>query len=116
MKVRFLADANFNQKIVRGLRIRELRIDFELPQAVIAEKTPDPQVLDVAESLGRVLVTHDVSTMPVWFQQCVEQRRCAGLILVPEKLSIRDAIEDLLLIWHATEAEEWINDMKRLPL
>jgi len=77
---------------------------------------PDPQVLDLAESLGRVLVTHDVTTMPGWFQQCVEKRRCAGLILVPDKLPIRDAIEDLLLIWRLTEAEEWINHMQRLPL
>ncbi|SPF55115.1 conserved hypothetical protein [Candidatus Sulfopaludibacter sp. SbA4] len=83
---------------------------------MIPEKMPDPQVLDLAESLGRVLVTHDVTTMPGWFQQCVEKRRCAGLILVPDKLPIRDAIEDLLLIWRLTEAEEWINHMQRLPL
>ena len=116
MKVRFLGDANFNQKIVRGLLIREPAIDFQLPETVIPEKAPDSQVLNLAESRGRVLVSHDVSTMPVWFQQCVEQRRCAGLILVPERLPIRDAIEELLLIWHATEAEEWVNLMLRIPL
>lgn len=116
MKVRFLADANFNRKIVRGLLIREPAIDFERPEPIIPEKTPDPQVLDLAQFLRRVLVTHDVTTMPGWFQECVEERRCAGLILVPEKLPIRDAIEDLLLIWHATEAEEWVNQMLRLPL
>jgi hypothetical protein len=54
--------------------------------------------------------------MPVWFQQCVERRRCAGLILVPERLPIRDAIEELLLIWHASEAEEWVNVMLLVPL
>lgn len=75
---------------------------------MIPEKTPDPKVLNRAESLGRVLVTNDVSTMPRWFQQCVEQRRCAGLVLVPDKLSIRDVIEELLLIWHVTEVEEWV--------
>jgi hypothetical protein len=116
LKVRFLADANFSQKIVTGLLIREPAIDFELPQAVIPEKMKDPQVLDLAESLGRVLVTHDVSTMPAWFRQCVEERQCPGLILVPDQLPIRDAIEDLLLIWHLTEAEEWVNFMQRLPL
>ena len=116
MKVRFLADANFNQKIVRGILIREPAIDFERPEAAIPEKTPDPRVLDLAESLGRVLVTHDVNTMPGWFRECVEERSCAGLILVPGKLPIRDAIEDLLLIWHVTEAEEWVNNMQRLPL
>jgi len=52
LKIRFLADANFNQKIVKGLLIREPAIDFELPEVVIPEKAPDPQVLDLAESLG----------------------------------------------------------------
>ena len=83
---------------------------------MIPEKTPDPQVLDLAESLGRVLVTHDLNTMPGWFKKCTEERRCAGLILVPEKLPIRRAIEDLVLIWHLTEAEEWVNFIQRLPL
>ena len=59
--------------------------------------------------------SQDVSTMPGWFQQCVEERHCARLILVPDRLPIRDAIEDLLL-WHLTEAEEWVNYMQRLPL
>ena len=54
--------------------------------------------------------------MPGWFHECVQERHCAGLILVPAKLPIRDAIEDLLLIWHITEAEEWVNYMQRLPL
>jgi len=54
--------------------------------------------------------------MPRWFDQCVEKRSCAGLILVPGKVSIRDAIEDLLLIWHLSEAEEWTNRMEWLPL
>lgn len=54
--------------------------------------------------------------MPGCYQQCVEERRCAGLVLVPDTLPIRDAIEDLLLIWQITEAEEWVNYMPRLPL
>jgi hypothetical protein len=78
LEVRFLADANLNQKIVRGLLIGEPAIDFERPETMIPERTPDPQVLDLAESLGRVLVTHDLSTMPGWFQQYVEERRWLG--------------------------------------
>jgi hypothetical protein len=35
LKVRFLADANFNQKIIVGLLLREPQIDFELPQNAI---------------------------------------------------------------------------------
>jgi hypothetical protein len=95
LKVRFLADANFNQKIVAGLLLREPTIDVELPQAVIPEKMKDSEVLKLAASLGRVLVTHDVSTMPEWFEQSVAMGHCAGLILAPDRLAIRDVIEDL---------------------
>ena len=91
MRVRFLADANFNQKIVAGLLFREPLLDFALPQETIPERMKDPDVLDLAHSSGRILVSHDVTT-------------------------IRDAIEDLLLIWHLTEAEEWKNRLEWLPL
>jgi len=116
VRLRFLADANFNQKIVAGLLLREPLIDFALPQEMIPERMKDPDVLDLARVSGRVVVSHDVTTMPGWFDLCVEERSCAGLILVPEKVPLRDVIEDLLLVWHLTEAEEWINRMEWLPL
>jgi hypothetical protein len=34
------------------------------------------------------------------------------LILVPEKVPIREAIEDLLAIWRVTEAEEWASRLE----
>jgi hypothetical protein len=77
VKVRFLADANLNQKIVAGLLLREPLIDFALPQAMIPERMEDPDVLDLAHFSGRTLVSHDVTTMPRWFDQCVEERRSA---------------------------------------
>lgn len=116
MKIRFLADANFNQKIVAGLLLREPRIDFELPQDAIAEGMEDPKVLELGATLRRIIVTHDVRTMPGHFLAFVAGQLCPGLILVPKTMAIGDAIEDLLLIWHASEADEWINQMRRLPL
>lgn len=116
MKIRFLADANFDQKIVAGLLLREPQIDFELPQAVIPEKMGDPQVLELGAARGRIIVTHDVRTMPDHFSGFVADQSCPGMILVPKKMPIGTAIEDLLLIWQVSEAEEWINQMRRLPL
>jgi hypothetical protein len=116
MKVRFLADANFNQKIVAGLLLREPAIDFALPQAMIPERMKDPDVLDLAHLSSRIVVSHDVTTMPRWFDRCVEERSCAGLILVPDRIPLRDVIEDLLLIWNLTEAGEWGNRLEWLPL
>jgi hypothetical protein len=50
------------------------------------------------------------------FDQCVEERGSTGLILVPERVPIREVIEDLLLIWHVTEAGEWRNRVEWIPL
>ncbi|HEY3824682.1 MAG TPA: DUF5615 family PIN-like protein [Bryobacteraceae bacterium] len=116
MRIRFLADADFNQKIAAGLLLREPRIDFVLPQRFIPDGTKDPAVLRLGNQLGRIIVTHDVRTMPVHFRSYTQQQKCAGLILVPQRMPIRLAIEDLLLIWQASEAEEWINRMRWLPL
>jgi len=72
--------------------------------------------LELGAALGRVIVTHDVRTMPSHFQTFINERACAGVILAPTRIAIGDAIEDLLLIRQASEAEEWINQMRRLPL
>ena len=116
MRVRFLADANLDQDIVAGLLRREPEVDFELPQGIIPEGMTDPEVLAVAASLGRVLVTHDVRTMPRHFEGFIRDGQCSGLILVPRRLSIGQAIEELLLIWELSNTEEWVNRMRRLPL
>ncbi len=75
MPVRFLADANLDQDIVAGILRREPNVDFELPQGVIPEGMADPEALAVAASLGRILVTHDVRTMPQHFRRVHHRQR-----------------------------------------
>ncbi len=116
MKICFLADANFNRKIVSGLLLREPQIDFQLPTQSIRDGADDPEVLAIGAELGRVLVTHDIRTMSAHFQRFVTARVCPGLILVPQDLAIGAAIEDLLLIWEASEADELVNQEWHLPL
>jgi len=116
LRVRFLADANLDQDIVAGVLRREPDVDFELPQGIIPQGMKDPQVLAVAASLGRIVVTHDVRTMPKHFGEFIIGNDCPGLILIPSSTPIRNAIEEILLVWHVTEAEEWTNLFRRMPL
>ena len=116
MRVRFLADANLDQDIVAGLLRREPEVDFELPQGIIPEGMKDPEVLAVAASLGRVLVTHDVRTMPQHFGEFIGGSECPGLILLPRTMPMAQAIEEILQIWHASDAEEWTSPFRGLPL
>ena len=82
---RFLADADFNQKIVVGLRRREPSVDFlnALDGGVIG--LPDPAVISVAAQSGWILVSHDRKTMPGHFARFRETRCGKMAIVCPSK-------------------------------
>jgi len=54
--------------------------------------------------------------MPAHLARFLNSRSSPGLIIVPQDLDIGLAIEDLLLIWVASDAEEWKNGVGFLPL
>ena len=64
---------------------------------------------------GRLLVSHDVSTMPEHFTHFIQNRHSPGLILISQELSYKDAIDGLLRLWLTTEAEDWQNILSFLP-
>lgn len=115
--IRFMADADLNDAIVRGCRRREPSIDFLSASDANLEGVLDPDVLALAAAEGRVLVSHDFKTMPHHFGDFLQSRGSSpGLILVPQYMSIGQVIEELVLIWGASEAEEWKNRWRALPL
>jgi len=116
MKPRFQADADLNRKIVAGLRRREPTIDFQDAYAGDVIGRPDPDVLARAAGDGRVLVSHDRRTMLKHFAHFIKHQSSPGLIIVSQDLDVGQAIEDLLLIWAATEGAEWENVAFFVPL
>jgi len=62
MRPQFLGDADFNHKIVTGLRRREPSLDFLSAIDGCVVGIPDPGVLSIAAELGRILVSHDRKT------------------------------------------------------
>ena len=116
MKVRFQADADFNQDIVQAVRRRAPTVDFQTAHEAGLAGLGDDMVLEKAAQEGRVLVSHDRRTMPFHFAALIATRTCAGVILVPKNFPIQQAVEDLLLIWEASEAEEWVNQIDSIPL
>lgn len=116
MKPRFQADADFNQKIIAGLRRREPTIDFQTALQGDVIGRPDPEVLLMAARAGRIVVSHDRRTMPVHFARIVETQPSPGLIVVSQELDIAAAMDDLLLIWAASDSEEWQDKMGFVPI
>jgi hypothetical protein len=63
-----------------------------------------------------LLVTHDFRDMPQHFATFILEQTSAGVLLVPQRLPVTAVVEDLLLIWETTEAEDWHNSIMSLPL
>ncbi|MHC5777646.1 DUF5615 family PIN-like protein [Nostoc sp.] len=61
--LRFLADENLNNQIVRGVLRRNSNIDIVRVQDVGLTEIDDATVLEWAAQNGRVVLTHDVATM-----------------------------------------------------
>ncbi|MGI9305087.1 MAG: DUF5615 family PIN-like protein [Gammaproteobacteria bacterium] len=116
MKICFQADADLNQIIVSAALRREPSIDFQTALSAELEGVDDPGVLARAARDGRVLVTHDRKTMPWHFADFISQETSSGLLVIPQSLRVAIAVEDLLLIWSATDAEEWRNRIVYFPL
>ena len=97
------------------MRRREPAIDFRAVIGVIADGTPDSEVLRIAANDGRVLVSRDVATMPAQFAGFVAQHESPGLLLVPSHRSIGTVIEGLLLVWLTWTPEDLRNQARWLP-
>jgi len=116
MKVRFQADADLNQVIFLATTLREPRIDFQTATAAGLSGADDPMVLARAATDGRVLVTRHRRTMPRHFAAFIGGKVSAGLLVIPQSLGIAAAVDDLILNWSVTEAEEWLNRVSILSL
>ena len=115
--IRFLADADLKEGIVAGCLRREPTMDFLSANDAKLEGVPDPEVLALATEQGRILVSHDFQTMPRHFGDFLQARGSSpGVLLVPQYLSTGEAIEELLLIWGASDSEEWANRIIGIPL
>jgi len=117
VRVRFLADADLNQAIVDGVLRMERTLDFLTARVAGLRGLTDPEVLQLAAEQQRVLVSHDVGTMPSHFRVFRNAgKHSPGVFLVPQSIDVRTAIDELVLIWLASEAAEWENHLVWLPL
>jgi predicted nuclease of predicted toxin-antitoxin system len=114
---RFLADHDFRDRILRGLKKREPSVDLVRVREVGLERAPDDQILEYAAAENRIVLSHDVNTMsaaaiarintgePMW-----------GLILAIQAAKPSTIIDDVLLFWTVYEADDLRNEIHYLPL
>jgi hypothetical protein len=114
---RFLADEDFNNDVLRGLMRRVARLEIVRVQDVGLRGAPDDAVLGYAATEGRVLLTHDVSTL---IGRAFERIRAGsvvpGVIAVAQSMPVGAAIEDLVLVIECSVPDHWLNQVRYLPL
>lgn len=113
--IRFQADADLDRDVVVGVKHREPALDFaSAPERLV--KLPDPQVLELAVSEGRILVTHDRRTIPLHFRKRLDEGKSSpGVFLVSQFESVGPVVEAILMVWSASQEMEWRNQIFHLP-
>jgi hypothetical protein len=102
--LRLVSDENFNGDIVRGLLLRRPDLDLVRLQDTGLEGVEDSTVLAWA-------------TMPDFaYSRIVAGQPMPGVFVVNDRLPVRQAIDELLLIDACSEQTEWIGLVLYLPL
>lgn len=116
MRVKFQADADLDARVLRGSWRIAPGIDMRTADDARLAGLSDEEVLRIASESGRMLVSQDRRTMPGYFARCRERATSPVVILLREAIPISVAIKELVLIWTASEAEEWVGRPAWIPL
>ncbi len=115
--LRFLADENLKGDIVRGLLRRKPDLDLVRVQDVGLIGADDRTIVAWAAEQARIVLTHDRATMPdIAYERVGAGEPMSGVFIVPRRLAVRQAIDELLLLATCSEPAEWAGRVLHLPL
>jgi hypothetical protein len=118
-RLRFLLDEHLAHVIQSQLMQIEPEIEILVMGQPFAPAigTSDQEILLWLEHTGYVLVTNNRRTMPDHIQVHYDTgRRLPGIFLLKRQARIGQVIEQLYLLWVASEAEEYTDKVLYLPL
>jgi hypothetical protein len=115
--LRWLADENFNNDIVRALFRANRDLDIVRAQDVGLSGTADETLLAWAAGQNRILLTHDVSTITAHaYRRVMKGDRMPGVFEVNHRVPVRTAVADILLLSECSNPGEWEGQVRYLPL
>ena len=102
-----LLDENFDNDLMRGLLVRAPEFNVVRVQDVIQGVTDD-EVLQWAADNARILLTHDMNSMPAHCRDRWEDGLViAGIIYVEQIIPIGTAIERILSLLKDSDPADW---------
>ena len=116
--VKWLADENFDNDILRGVGRRAPEFDVIRVQDVPEiSGVDDAAMLAWATANGRIVLTHDLSTMiPAMHEQLDRVGVCSPIVLAPDSLPVGLVIEEILLLDECSVELDWGAGVIYLPL
>jgi predicted nuclease of predicted toxin-antitoxin system len=115
--LRLASDADVPGPLIRGLRHREPTIDLVRVQEVGLRTALDPVILNWAAGEGRILLTRDRETMIGFAYDRVRVGLpMPGLLVLSNRMSYQQAIDDILLIAVSYTEDEMKNRVVFLPI
>ncbi|HRV96136.1 MAG TPA: DUF5615 family PIN-like protein [Anaerolineae bacterium] len=118
-KIRYLLDENISRSVKSQLFLHAPKMEVICvgDKNAPAYGTPDEAILVWIEQTGYILVSRNRRTMPIHLKDHLAQGRyIPGILLLKRRISLRELIEELVLIWHASEPREYQNHIRYLPL
>lgn len=113
----FLADNDLKDQIVEGLLRRESGISIVRAREIGLQSKPDAEVLEYAHRARRIVISHDVNTMPAAaYARMAAGEEISGLLMVKQTSPVGPIIDSLLMIWSSSSASEWREVVAFLPL
>ncbi|MEH1862979.1 MAG: hypothetical protein V7L21_34370 [Nostoc sp.] len=83
----------------------------------LVEFNDDPTILNWAAASDRIILTHDRATMPDFaYERLLKGEQMLGLFVVNDRMPIRQAIDELLLLVNYSDQLEWKGIVLYLPL
>jgi hypothetical protein len=117
-KLKLLADECINPILLSALRKAEPAVDaIQVGDAGAPPRgTLDPDLLIASDSLGRVLLTNDRSTMPGYLlAHYAAGGHTAGVMLMRRGFSLARYVQEILQHWNTMTADEWIDRTMYIP-
>jgi len=106
--LKLISDQNFSGRILRGVSRRVAHLDLVRALDVRLDRVDDPVLLEWAAEEGRIVLTHDVNTMPGFAYDRVRAGLIMpGVFLVRRSMGIGRAIDELILVIEGSSQEDW---------
>src|SRR5262245_62146813 len=123
MALRFLLDGNLPGRLLAAVLNHNAMGMHPVDVIQVGEPpdlprgTQDPEILIWAESEDRILVSHDLSTLPIFLADHTKAGRYSpGIFLIRHGATLREVVDFIVLAAHASEPWEWAGRCQFIPV